>query len=306
MSNPNSTSTLISKSAASKRDLSSPMDDADTKKYKLSESNTTVHIEDTSGIAPCALSKEDLFYVSKQISATFHDDMSTLVETLISKLVPPLVKSIHADLTSRINALEYENAELKSKVFKLENEADRAEQYSRRNCLRVAVVAETTSENTDDIVLGISNAVSSGLLIEEIDRSHRVGPVRNDKKPRDIIVKFVSYRSRQKLYQRRSALKKSSELSYVYVNEDLTRKRSSLLYEARRHAKTGSLSGAWSSDGNVLIKDKAGKIHAINCPDELYAALPAMLLNAKIGQPTIMEVLFYMSRKIYFIRGDLI
>ncbi|WAR28254.1 hypothetical protein MAR_013958 [Mya arenaria] len=191
---------------------------------------------------------------------------NTALDTVVESKIVAEVRHLQRAIITRLG----------SPGENLENEADRAEQYSRRNCFRVAGVAETTSENTDDIVLGISNAVSSGLSIEEIDRSHLVGPVRNDKKPRDIIVKFVSYRSRQKLYQRRSALKKSSEHSYVYVNEDLTRKPSSLLYEARRHAKTGSLLGAWSSDGKVLIKDKAGKIHAINCPDELYAALPAM------------------------------
>jgi len=44
--------------------------------------------------------------------------------------------------------------------------------------------------------------------LDEIDRSHRVGaPKQNQTVPIDIIVKFISYRARQKLYTKRASLK---------------------------------------------------------------------------------------------------
>ena len=42
----------------------------------------------------------------------------------------------------------------------------------------------------------------------------------------------------------------------VFVNEDLTQRRSQLFYEARRLKKQGRLFGAWSQQGNILVKVK--------------------------------------------------
>ena len=54
------------------------------------------------------------------------------------------------------------------------------------------------TEDTDDIVLKIASDIGSDLQLHEIDRSHRVGkPGEHRTRPRDIIVKFTSYRARQ-------------------------------------------------------------------------------------------------------------
>ncbi|XP_052271465.1 uncharacterized protein LOC127872172 [Dreissena polymorpha] len=88
----------------------------------------------------------------------------------------------------------------------------------------------------------------------------------NPSKPRDIIVKLTSYRA--KLYLRRSKLKDVGYKS-TFINEDLTSKRSSLLFNARALVKSGRLLGAWSSDGTILIKDSKSKIHRVSNNDYL-------------------------------------
>ena len=40
----------------------------------------------------------------------------------------------------------------------------------------------------------------------------------------------------------------------VFINEDLTKARSKLLYEARRRVKSDQLKSAWSADGTILIR----------------------------------------------------
>ena len=47
------------------------------------------------------------------------------------------------------------------------------------------------------------------------------------------------------------------------MNEDLTRARSRLLYQARQLKKAKKILDAWSVDGRILVKDKAEKIHLI-------------------------------------------
>ena len=107
------------------------------------------------------------------------------------------------------------------------------------------------------------------LTESDIDRSHRVGKP-SGPKPRQIIVKFTSYRSRQQVYKARSRLK-ASDYKNVYINEDLTKIRNKLLYDVRQLLKNKSskVDGVWSTDGVILVKDTAGRIHRILSRDDL-------------------------------------
>ena len=53
------------------------------------------------------------------------------------------------------------------------------------------------------------------------------------------------------------------------MNEDLTKRRSSYLYQARLMVKSDRLKGAWSTDGTILIKDNTGNVHRINSLNDL-------------------------------------
>ena len=101
--------------------------------------------------------------------------------------------------------------------------------------------------------------IGCDLQLNEIDRSHRVGkPDATRTRHREILVKFVSYRARQKLYKMRTALKDNGYAG-VFLNEDLTRKRSSVLFEARKVVKADFAKGhgqqtVTSSSRTLLIR----------------------------------------------------
>ncbi|XP_052281055.1 adhesive plaque matrix protein-like [Dreissena polymorpha] len=95
--------------------------------------------------------------------------------------------------------------------------------------------------------------MGADVLIGEIDRSHRTGKP-GGPQPRPILVKFVSYRARQKLYSLRRNLKTNKEHARVFINEDLTQRRAQLLFVARGLAKAKRIESAWSADGIVLIR----------------------------------------------------
>ena len=181
--------------------------------------------------------------------------MSGVLEGLNKKL--DTLEKQNDDLRKENEDLAKANDDLQTRVTKLESAVDAAEQYSRRNCLRISGYEERTPENTDTIVLDIANAIGVDLDVRDIDRSHQLGQPGTAAEPRtkhrDIIVKFSTYRARNKLYKART-LTKDKGYKGVFVNEDLTRSRSKLLYEARTRVKSGQLKSAWSSDGTVLIK----------------------------------------------------
>ena len=191
-------------------------------------------------------------------------------------MVDDVVQGVLKGLNERISTLEEqnkglvnENRALLARVSNLEKAVDQGEQYSRRNNLRITGYRETENENTDDIVLKIAADIGSDIELSDIDRSHRVGrPGVNRTEPRDVIVKFTSYRARQKLYKKRTALKDSGYAG-TFLNEDLTKLRSQVLFEARKVVKADRAKGAWSSDGNILIRDHADIVHRLTSMTEL-------------------------------------
>ena len=270
--------------SSKKRELTSPDFSTDTKKNKMSgsqseiesdisdlslsetmETATTVTTTDEPEVESVSthvtLSDTHLQKISVLMQASFQPQMAQIIQesfkSQVSDLVSSIVQGVLQGLQTKVATLENENADLKNRVATLETALDNAEQYSRRNCLKISGVPETTELGTDDYVCNLARAMDVELSIDDIDRSHRLGKPRTgadqQAKPRDIIVKFISYRKRASFYKAR-ILTKSRGFQGVFINEHLTKARAKLLYEARRRVKSKQLKSAWSSDGTVMIK----------------------------------------------------
>ena len=145
---------------------------------------------------------------------------------------------------------------------------DELEQYGRRNSVRMwSKSEEKTGENTDQIVLEHAQKIGASIAAGDISRSHRVGRPRTGT-TRAIIVKFVSYNKRREFYSKR---KNDQD---VFISEDLTKRRSELLYKARLLRKSKQISQCWSADGRILVRgppasDRLGVIKKINFEQDL-------------------------------------
>lgn len=191
------------------------------------------------------------------------DEIASVVKTAVAEAVDTQLKQVKEDNKRLLS----ENESLKVRVSQLESIAEQSEQYSRRNSLRISNIPEVEEEETDAIVIEIADALDIDIRGYDIDRSHRVGKPDTNKK-RDILVKFATYRARQRLYGARANLKKT-RFNGVYVNEDLTKSRSKLLWEARQRVKGDFLWGAWSADGRLFLKDVKDKVHKLTCSDDI-------------------------------------
>ena len=272
-------------SQGKKRELTSPEFDIDAKKNKLvpvpSTSEAITDLELNTELEPETMSAEkatshiiipesEMLKLSEMLKDTFQNQIVGLVNGIVQGVVDGLQNQVK-DLETTNTKLTEENENLRERVTMLERKADQSEQYSRRNCLRISGVRETPFENTDNIVIGLAADIDADIGLPQIDRSHRLGdPAKaRPNRPRDIIVKFATYRYRQEFYKRRTLLKERNH-SGVFVNEDLTKHRSSLLYNARSLAKVELVKGAWSSDGNILVKNSKDKIHRVNVVSDLF------------------------------------
>ena len=193
--------------------------------------------------------------------------------SLVGEQVQEQVQSFADALKRRDDEIE----RLSNKVNELENKLDHAEQYSRRNCLRILGLHEEEDEDTEAVTLNFINsemALDPPLAIDEVDRLHRVGK-RDDRDPvkqRGIIIKFTTYRSRARVLKAKKALHKKTFGPYdkpVYMNEDLTRKRSKILFAARGLKRDKRIADAWSHDGTIVIKDNHKNIFTIQSEEDL-------------------------------------
>ena len=194
---------------------------------------------------------------------------------------------------SRINDLEKEITSLKEAL-------DHQEQYSRRNNLRITSIEEKETEDVVKMTMDFINknvCEMDPITIDDFDRVHRVGRKRNDGVYRPILVRFSTYRARQRVYANRrklnprqrqgipgrpwdgtteigaSNVQQQATTQRIYVNEDLTKIRATLLWRARRGKQENKIKDCWSSDGNVLVKDSKGTVKSVRNEDELIAIM---------------------------------
>ena len=160
--------------------------------------------------------------------------------------------------TEIISTLQTHRKRDSQDISKLKRDVNDAEQYSRRNCVRVYGISENSKEDTDQVMIDLaSNKLDIKLERHEIDRSHRVGSPRSSAagaekppSPRPIIVKFTTYRTRDLILKRRRKLKGTR----IGIEEDLTSINRTLLKKTKEKVKNNDkLSAAWSSDGKVIV-----------------------------------------------------
>ena len=120
--------------------------------------------------------------------------------------------------------------------------------------------------------------------VSEIDRSHRVGKPTN--RNRDILVKLVSYRSRQKLYSRRKDLRDNDATMGTFINEDITMCRLKIQYKARLSAKGDNaiFKAAYSLDiRNRQKTDPRHMVQSIDALNKLKQSLRSQLQRQSQG-----------------------
>ena len=228
------------------------------------------------------LSESDVFRIASV--------MKQMLTSEIEKLVKERVERETADLKTAINSLQAENLKLIDNVSKMEvtlaTKVDDLEQYSRRSCLRIAGIEEKENEDTSELVLELADRLNIDVRPEDIEVSHRVGPIRRRQnanvdgaddlemmvesqpsKSREIIIRFRNRNARLALLKGRAVLRKKREKTYI--NEDLTQARKALAFQCRQLKRDNKIQKTWVYNGNINITDNNGKNVKISHISEL-------------------------------------
>ena len=180
------------------------------------------------------------------------DAAGPLTTDSVAKLLRGLAKTVSNNCEDMLKKKDTEIRELETRVGELEERCDEMEQYYRRNIVRFRGIAERRDENTDGLVLDmVTKKMEVPLAVSDLVRSHRVGRKAEDRDaPRDIIVSFTTHNAKQRIMQSGRKLKGT----HIYVNEDLTKTRGTIAWEARKLKREGKVVDTWTRDGTVFVK----------------------------------------------------
>ena len=86
----------------------------------------------------------------------------------------------------------------------------------------------------------------------DIDRTHWIGKSKNNSKPRPVIIKFIWYNDRKKVFSSKKLLKDSG----VSITESLTAFRMKKLTNAR---ETSGFRNVWTVDGRMFYSENGSQ-----------------------------------------------
>ena len=158
-------------------------------------------------------------------------------------------------MNTRLTATEKELQNQSAECEQLWENLDHLEQYSRKNSLEIHGVPQDAYTSTEHVVIKVAEALNITVEPEEIEISHKIS------QGRSILVKFCSHKTKAKIYKERTKLRHVKIAGYpstarhrIFVNENLTAFRRSLIEAANKRRKDGSLYSVWSLDGKVYVK----------------------------------------------------
>ena len=220
------------------------------------------------------------------------DDREKLHE--IYSCMKKLESQVH-ELKAKLNDNNEEMLNLKAENIKLKQalslnvfNVDALEQYGRRENLRIHGSPESKEKQDDgeNIVFELAKELKIDLKSSDIQRAHRLGKKKKtaDAKPRQVIVRFLSYKKRNEFLKAKSRLRDSKYFPDAFITEDITPLRSKLLHYVKNKCG-GKFVLCHTINGRIRMKKSAkyeGKIGnnekdegigdwiTISTPDDLF------------------------------------
>lgn len=251
------------------------------------ESTTEVDPDTVAGSLLACLSKQEgllesflekLFKMPKMQDRIVTQVLKLLKTASTENVVTQAANALSHDLNNTIEKLSNNVEKLTGELTKSRNQCDELEQYSRRNNIIISGIPENTSVDAETLAHDFLNEYAeSSIRYCDIDRAHRITrPNAGTKatRPRDIIVKFCSHKSKVAILSRepmkllKAANDAREEKERVFVREDLTKSRNSVLYKARVLKRAGKIKDAFSRDGRIALKLYTNKLVYITTDDE--------------------------------------
>ena len=195
----------------------------------------------------------------------------SVVASLRSMLAPIISEAVETAVAAAVAAKDAEIKTLREDLRNVTSQLNDLEQYSRRMCVNISGIPETTNEDAKQLVLDLSGITGAQLEPTDVDVAHRIGRPRPGK-TRTIIARFSTLAKRQAFYNARRELREAEVraraapgsrltgevLQKTYISDNLTQHNELLMYQARQLRKKEKLFAVWSDQGKLKLKEKKG------------------------------------------------
>ena len=200
----------------------------------------------------------------KPLEKIINDQDKTIVEQkyTMQKQASMIVHicKINGEIDESLKERESEIEVLYRKINELELRVENQEQYSRRTSLRFHNIRVPLNNmgrimhpvDTDSIILDIckNNLSITDMKKEDIGRSHVIGKPKDGKS--QVIVRFLSYRVREKVYNSKKELKRHPDK--IFITENLTQYRTNVVKALAELKCSRKIHAYWTIDGRIYLK----------------------------------------------------
>ena len=186
--------------------------------------------------------------------------ITSAVAEAVTNAVKPLIDMTHRQgetitcLQQDNTTLRQDNANLSRDVIHLSEQIEELEQYGRRTSLRFhnVPIRDIDKQRTDNIIVDIvkSKMKMINFSVDDINRSHIIGNINQGKG--QIICRLRNWKIKNSIYQLKTNLKSNADR--IFVTEDLTKHRQSIVKELNIARKTKKISSFWTFDGRIFAK----------------------------------------------------
>lgn len=221
-------------------------------------------------------SKNDMLQIKAEIQKISSLEAASIKHTEVIGSI----QQENAHYKAELSNLKKENSQLKNQLLNMESQ-------SRRANLQFHGIVEDKWENCERTVLKIVNKVGLDISAQQIERCHRLGHYNSDR-VRPVIVRFLSYKDRQSIFEARKRIKDSCD---VRVSEDFPpeiaarrKKLYPILDAAYRYRSPDNPDGESPYKARIIV-DKLmlnGKTYSVSDLD----SLPEPLKPANVATPS--------------------
>ena len=191
--------------------------------------------------------------IERSMQASITRAVNSALHTFKSEVMDPMLERNASEINHLKSQIEQKDNQIKTleqsntKIAKTLNDLD---QYGRRQNIRLNNVPLGEDDNCEEVVLGILNRAlpsDEALTSTEISRCHPLGKA-NRNNNRQVIIKFVSYKAKAKVYAARF------NLSNVYMSEDFTPSNQKIIDKLVAYKKAKRIKSFWTIDGKIFAK----------------------------------------------------
>ena len=211
-------------------------------------------------------SDRNIALLVKEVMQAIQPVMVKCIVTAVTRAMEIHTKAMREEFANQGNGNEWNVlTDMQKQIKQQSYQLEKNEQFQKRENIRIKGLTYEENENTEQRVIGLARDIGVTLTSDDISERYRVGATTDTSYPKPVFVRLAKRTKKVEIMKNKKKCRRG-----VYIDEDLTRMRSNMMYEIRKHQHTVR---TWTIDGKIfaIIKeDDAESKKIFDTPDDLY------------------------------------